>query len=120
MKRHMGSVDDAQLQFMMQFVYNMCISETNVAYVQSQRQWQYLDNEIVHNHMVKGAAEQGFQLPAALHLADNGAQRQAVPESELCLPAPIQRKPWPEFSMHMAGTKSASIRSTVRLTQQSQ
>lgn len=67
----------------------------------------YLDHQIIHNHIVKGAAKQSFQLSAAFDLADNGTQWQAVPKGELCLPATIQGKPGSDLSLHIAWTKSA-------------
>jgi len=78
--------------------------------VHRQAHHRYLDHQIIHNHIVKGAAKQGFQLSAAFDLADNSTQRQAVPEGELCLPATIQGKPWSDLSLHIAWTKSANRR----------
>ncbi len=68
----------------------------------------YLDHQIIHNHIVKGAAKQGFQLSAAFDLADNGTQGQAVPKGELGPPATIQGEPWSDLSLHIACTKSAN------------
>ena len=68
---------------------------------------QYLDNQIVYNNMLEWGAERRLQLDAALGSRHNSIQRQAIAKSEFSLPAPIQRKSWPQFSVNIAGTDPA-------------
>ncbi|KAA6424221.1 MAG: hypothetical protein FRX49_06180 [Trebouxia sp. A1-2] len=67
------------------------LTTTGRPVVSRQVNHRYLDHQIIHNHIVKGAAKQSFQLSAAFDLADNGTQWQAVPKD---IGATVYNKAW--------------------------